>query len=81
MPSPKRKARGEVGDLLEELVRLLALQIRLQLPNQNQVILEMHRAGFEPARIGQLLGTTPDVARAAVNKAKSGQKVRAKRDG
>ncbi|WP_427894059.1 hypothetical protein ACQHIV_13060 [Kribbella sp. GL6] len=49
-------------DQLEELVRLQAVLIRLLLPTQQRAIVELGRAGFGPARIAQLLGTTASTA-------------------
>jgi DNA-directed RNA polymerase specialized sigma24 family protein len=55
----------------EELSRLLALQIRLSLENQTQAIIELGKAGFEPARIAELLGTSPATARVTLQKARA----------
>jgi DNA-directed RNA polymerase specialized sigma24 family protein len=48
------------GDSVEpdEVARLLALWIKLQLGNQAAAIVELGRAGFGPTRIAELLGTT-----------------------
>lgn len=54
----------------EETVRLLALLIRLLLPNQNTAILELNRAGFGATRIADLLGTSTNTANVAIQKAK-----------
>jgi len=61
--------RGEM-DSTEELVRLVAIQIRLGLPNQTQAILELSRAGFGPTRIAELLGTSPATAKVTIAKAR-----------
>jgi hypothetical protein len=42
----------------EELARLIATQIRLQLNNQSVAIQELSKSGFGPTRIAELLGTT-----------------------
>lgn len=55
---------------LEEIVRLMVLQLRMQLPTQADVISELHRGGFGPARIAQLLGTTPNTVNVAIQRAK-----------
>lgn len=47
----------------DEIARLLATLIRLQVENQTQAIVELGKAGFGPARIGALLGTTTDTAK------------------
>lgn len=45
-------------DTQEEIVRLLALQIRLSFESQADAIRELNRSGFGPSRIAELLGTT-----------------------
>ena len=62
----------------EETVRLLALLIRLVLPSQTATILELNRAGFGPARIAELLGTSANTANVAIQKAKKKPVKRAK---
>lgn len=54
----------------EELIRLVALQIRLQLNNQNMAIQELSKSGFGPSRIAELLGTTPGTVNVTLAKAK-----------
>ncbi|MCI0636282.1 MAG: hypothetical protein L0206_20565 [Actinobacteria bacterium] len=68
MPARRRSSRRL--DPTEELVRLIALQIRLQLGNQSQAIVEMDRAGLGAARIAELLGTTANTVNVALNRAK-----------
>jgi DNA-directed RNA polymerase specialized sigma24 family protein len=55
---------------LEEVARLLAIQIRLALPSQTQAILELNRSGFGPTRIAELLGTSPATAKVTLQKAR-----------
>lgn len=55
---------------IEELIRLVATQIRLSLPNQTQAILELSRAGFGPTRIAELVGTSPATAKVTIAKAR-----------
>lgn len=70
-----RRAVGRKAlDPTEELVRLVALQVRLQLGNQSQAIVEMARAGLGAARIAELLGTTPNTVNVALNRAKRGSR-------
>jgi hypothetical protein len=57
-------------DPQEEIVRLLALQVRLQFENQAEAIREFSKAGFGPARIADLLGTTPGTVNVTLAKAK-----------
>lgn len=66
MADPRRKDM----DPLDEMVRLLAIQVRLALPNQTQAILELSRAGFGPSRIAELLGTSPATAKVTVQKSR-----------
>jgi DNA-binding CsgD family transcriptional regulator len=55
---------------LEEIVRLMAIQLRKGTESQAQAIEEMSRAGFGPSRIAQLLGTTPNTVNVAIANAK-----------
>jgi DNA-binding CsgD family transcriptional regulator len=55
---------------LEEIVRLLAIQLRKDAESQAQAIQEMSRAGFGPTRIAELLGTTPNTVNVAIANAK-----------
>jgi DNA-directed RNA polymerase specialized sigma24 family protein len=57
-------------DPQEEIVRLLAIQVRRQSDNQGEAILELNKAGFGAARIAELLGTTPNTVNVAIQKAK-----------
>jgi hypothetical protein len=54
----------------EELVRLIATQIRLQLNNQSVAIRELSKSGFGPTRIAELLGTTPGTVTVTLAKQK-----------
>lgn len=67
----QKKPSSTGGDqVLEDIARLLALQIRLQVENQTEAILALNKAGFSPPRITQLLGLSQDTARATINQAK-----------
>ena len=57
-------------DSQEEIVRLLATQIRLQFKNQADAIRELSKSGFGPSRIAELLGTTPGTVNVTLAKAK-----------
>lgn len=57
-------------DSQEEIVRLLALQIRMNCETQADAIRELSRAGFGPARIAELLGTTAGTVGVTLAKAK-----------
>jgi hypothetical protein len=57
-------------DPQEEIVRLLAIQTRLQFESQADAILELSRAGFGPTRIADLLGTTANTVNVTLQKAK-----------
>jgi hypothetical protein len=54
----------------DETVRLLALLVRMQCANQADAIREFSKAGFGPARIAQLVGTTPNTVNVTLAKAK-----------
>jgi hypothetical protein len=55
---------------MEEVVRLLAIQLRRETESQAQAIEEMTRAGFGPTRIAELLGTTPNTVNVAISTGK-----------
>jgi hypothetical protein len=55
---------------IEEVVRLLAIQLRREADSQAQAIEEMSKAGFGPTRIAELLGTTPNTVNVAISNAK-----------
>lgn len=57
-------------DTQEEVVRLLAIQLRRDTESQAEAIDEMNRAGFGPSRIAELLGTTPNTVNVALSSAK-----------
>lgn len=63
--------RRDELDIQEQVARLLAVQIRLQVENQTEAILALHQAGFGNSRIGALLGTTADVAKVTVARSAS----------
>lgn len=58
------------NDKQEEIVRLLAIQVRRGASSQSEAIIEMSKAGFGPARIAALLGTTANTVNVALNTAK-----------
>lgn len=60
--------------LLDELVRLTALQIKTGMETQNQAIIALGEAGFGPARIAELLGTSANTANVALSKARKAGK-------
>lgn len=57
-------------DAQEEMVRLLAVQVRAQSESQADAIREFSRAGFGPSRIADLLGTTPGTVNVTLAKSK-----------
>jgi DNA-directed RNA polymerase specialized sigma24 family protein len=57
-------------DPQEEIVRLLALQIRMNCETQADAIRELSKAGFGPKRIAELLGTTSGTVGVTLAKAK-----------
>ncbi|HKP91197.1 MAG TPA: hypothetical protein VJT75_14630 [Thermoleophilaceae bacterium] len=59
----------------EELVRMAALLLRRTIGTQSETVVELSRAGFQPARIAELLGTTAGtVSQALVKSKKKGAK-------
>jgi DNA-directed RNA polymerase specialized sigma24 family protein len=57
-------------DAIEELLRLHVLQLRKSSPTQAATIADLHEAGFSNARIAELLGTSADVVKVTVQRAK-----------
>ena len=55
---------------LDEIARLLATLIRLQLETQADAIRELGKLGIGPKRISELLGTTPNTVTVTLSKAK-----------
>jgi hypothetical protein len=62
--------QDDIVRLLDELVRLVAAQLRLGLESQADAIRELSRAGFGPSRIAELVGTTPGTVNATLVKEK-----------
>ena len=60
--------------LLDEVVRLLAVQARLQMETQNEAIIAFAEAGFGPKRIAELLGTTANTVNVGLSKARKTKK-------
>ena len=58
------------SDTSDEVARLLAILIRLQVPSQADAIRELGRVGFGPKRISELLGTTANTVNVTLAKAK-----------
>jgi DNA-directed RNA polymerase specialized sigma24 family protein len=54
----------------DEIVRLLAILVRRQADSQADAIVELHRAGFGPSRIAELLGTTAGTVNVAINRSR-----------
>jgi hypothetical protein len=53
---------------LDEIARLLAVLVRLQLGSQAEAIVELDRAGIAGPRVASLVGTTPATVRATLQK-------------
>jgi len=65
---------GVESEVLDDIVRLLAVLVRRGVETQREVIIEMSRAGLRPARIADLLGTTANTVNVTVQRArKEGQ--------
>jgi len=72
-------ARKDESNASEEIVRILVLQLRLTLGNQTAAIMELSRAGFGPARIAELLGTTQGTVSVTLQRAKRNPRPRSSR--
>ena len=57
-------------ELLDQMVRLQALQIKLAMPSQAEAIVEMNKVGIGPSRIAEIMGTTPGTVNVASQRAK-----------
>lgn len=57
-------------ELLDDIARLLAVQVRSIFESQSEAIVEMHRAGLAPSRIAELLGTSRGTVNVSVSRAK-----------
>lgn len=57
-------------ELLDDVVRLLAVLVRRGVDTQTEAIIEMSRAGLRSARIAALLGTTPNTVNVTVQRAR-----------
>jgi hypothetical protein len=64
-------------DTQEEIVRLLAMQVRSQYESQAEAIRELTKAGFGPKRIAELIGTTPGTVTVSLAKSKRSNAKRA----
>lgn len=67
--APRRRQPGTL-DPTEEVVRLLAVMVRLQVRTQAAAVAELSRAGFGPTRIATLLGTTPETVNTDLRRSK-----------
>ena len=57
-------------ELLDQMVRLQALQIKLAMPSQAEAIVEINKIGIGPSRIAEIMGTTPGTVNVAIQRAK-----------
>jgi DNA-binding CsgD family transcriptional regulator len=68
-------ARKTQSDPMDEVVRLLALQVRSQIGDQKETIIALKKAGIAPARIADLLGiNSGTVAKAQASKRRKPRK-------
>jgi DNA-directed RNA polymerase specialized sigma24 family protein len=61
---------------LDEIARLLAVQIRMATPSQADAIVELGRAGISYRRIAELLGTTANTTNVTLQRAKKAGKLK-----
>jgi DNA-directed RNA polymerase specialized sigma24 family protein len=75
MASERKRPVDERGDILhlEEIVRLMVVNLRRQMVSQTELITEMDRAGFGEKRIAQLVGTTQGTVHVTVQRARKQQ--------
>jgi DNA-directed RNA polymerase specialized sigma24 family protein len=70
--------RATQEELLDELVRLLALQVRYLFPSQAEASVALSKAGFKPSRIAQLLGTTTSTVTTDLQRARKAKAAKKK---
>lgn len=68
---PDKPATERTNQLLDEVVRLLALSIRRGTETQGEAIRLLSEAGLEINRIAELVGTTPATVRTTQAKARA----------
>ncbi len=75
MAVDRRRPVDEHGEVLhlEEIVRLMVVNLRRQTVSQTELITEMDRAGFGEKRIAQLVGTTQGTVHVTVQRARKQQ--------
>ena len=64
----------EIHDRLDEIARLLSVQIKRDTETQGEAIQAMYAAGIRPSRIADLLGTTTNTVNVSVSRVKSAKK-------
>jgi len=62
------------NEMLDEVVKLLALDLRERAEDPNALILTLDKMGFEGPRIAQLMETTPENVRQVRHRAKTAKK-------
>lgn len=70
----------ETGSI-DELARLLALLVRLEIGSQAETIVELDRLEIGPSRIAELLGTTPATARVTIHQKKNSSRGKKEKKG
>ena len=75
MAGERNRPVDEHGEILhlEEIVRLMVVNLRRQMVSQTELITEMDRAGFGEKRIAQLVGTTQGTVHVTVQRARKQQ--------
>jgi DNA-binding CsgD family transcriptional regulator len=72
--------QDDIARLLDEMIRLQALEVRRRADSQVEAILELRKAGIGPTRIADLLGTTANTVNVAIANAKKSTKSKTKRE-
>ncbi|HVE95074.1 MAG TPA: hypothetical protein VNB24_09150 [Acidimicrobiales bacterium] len=65
----------------EEIVALLAIQVRLALGSQPAAVAELAKAGFPNARIAELLGTSANTVKVTLQRQRKADPQQAKAKG
>jgi hypothetical protein len=59
-PEPKKDDKSVEPGSVDELIRLIALHLRYSGAPQGALVHDLTKLGLQPARIAELLGTTPN---------------------
>ena len=68
-------SEDKATSLLDEISKLLALLLKRS-AGSSTTMKELYAAGFQPKRIAELIGTTPNTVRVLIHQAKKSKKTK-----